>query len=287
MVAETEPNGIEALRKAPPSLVDQLVGDLRQSQELQMGLKLQAVNQAQHIAERKLCIDVLQQECTRLQRDNNELHLQIIRDAETHDKLQKEQYLQYKSTEDRLAELTFWKRQAVLRFLDYEKENDMLKKKLIDMERLAVKRNKGTLTAQASDIELPVDFPWRFRSLVQYRWSFLISERLFLLKGDFYKTGLLQPREEEMKLEITESVHEGTEQLSSKPQSAKLLQVPCNTHDYFDNAIFVSCTDSDFTQRDKIKVSGGAFDLQTATDARYSNLLFEVFAGFSVTTLLA
>jgi hypothetical protein len=60
-------------------------------------------------------LDVVRQDCGRLSTENNQLHEQLIREGERYEALQKEAYSSNKKLESQIAELSYWKQQAISR----------------------------------------------------------------------------------------------------------------------------------------------------------------------------
>jgi hypothetical protein len=75
--------------------------------------------------------------------ENSQLHVQLVQQAEQYDTREKDHYKHVKRLEDREAELSYWKHQAIDRFQKVERENSELKKRLEQLLKLAEKRSQG------------------------------------------------------------------------------------------------------------------------------------------------
>lgn len=62
-----------------------------------------------------LQLDVVRQDCGRLSTENNQLHEKLIQEGERYEALQKEAYTHSKKLEGQIAELSYWKQQAISR----------------------------------------------------------------------------------------------------------------------------------------------------------------------------
>jgi hypothetical protein len=62
-----------------------------------------------------LQLDVVRQDCGRLSTENNQLHDKLIREGERYEALQKQAYQRTKKLESEIAELSYWKQQAISR----------------------------------------------------------------------------------------------------------------------------------------------------------------------------
>lgn len=60
-------------------------------------------------------LDVVRQDCGRLSTENNQLHDKLIREGERYEALQKQAYQRTKKLESEIAELSYWKQQAISR----------------------------------------------------------------------------------------------------------------------------------------------------------------------------
>lgn len=58
----------------------------------------------------------MRQDCGRLSTENNQLHEQLIREGERYEALQKEAYSNNKKLESQIADLSYWKQQAISRW---------------------------------------------------------------------------------------------------------------------------------------------------------------------------
>lgn len=76
---------------------------------------------------------MLKHENASLAADNNQLHLQVIKETEHSDARERQHYLQLKAMEDRIAELAFWKHRTLEGFQALEKDNEGLKKRLQEL----------------------------------------------------------------------------------------------------------------------------------------------------------
>lgn len=88
-------------------------------------------------------LEVVKQDCGRLSKENTQLHEQLIREAERYEQLQKESYQRTKKLEDQVAELSYWKQQAISRYDGLEKDNQGLRKKVAELIKLGEKRCKA------------------------------------------------------------------------------------------------------------------------------------------------
>lgn len=62
-----------------------------------------------------LQLDAVRQDCGRLSTENNQLHEKLIQEGERYEALQKEAYTHSKKLEGQIAELSYWKQQAISR----------------------------------------------------------------------------------------------------------------------------------------------------------------------------
>lgn len=84
-------------------------------------------------------IDAIKKDSARVVRENNSLHAQLIQHAEASNAQQTAHYHKVKELESEIAELSFWKHQAMGRLEQSEKCTSELK------ERLADHLNMGTM----------------------------------------------------------------------------------------------------------------------------------------------
>jgi hypothetical protein len=80
--------------------------------------------------------DAVKKDCTRILKENNALHVQIIQQAEEHNAKQMEHYQRVKELEKEISELSFWQHQAQSRMEVTEKENASIKERLKDVMNL-------------------------------------------------------------------------------------------------------------------------------------------------------
>jgi hypothetical protein len=85
----------------------------------------------------------VKQDCSRLSNESNQLHAQLIREADRYEQLQKDNYKKVKKLEDEVAELTYWKSQAIHRYDGLEKDNSALRSKVAELIKQGEKRSKG------------------------------------------------------------------------------------------------------------------------------------------------
>lgn len=72
-------------------------------------------------------VEVLKKDAGRLVAENNQLHVELIRDAERMQQYEKERYQEVKQLESQIAELSYWRNQTVEKFRCLEAENHGLK----------------------------------------------------------------------------------------------------------------------------------------------------------------
>lgn len=68
--------------------------------------------------------------------ENNKLHVQLIREAEKYDAQQTQHYKRIKELESEIAEIAFWKHQALDRFAAFERENTSLRERVQELLQL-------------------------------------------------------------------------------------------------------------------------------------------------------
>lgn len=88
-------------------------------------------------------LDIVKQESSRLTNENNQLHAQLMAEADRLEEVQKSSYQQVKRLEDQIADLAFWKSQAVSRYEGLEKEHAAVKKRVAELVAIGEKRSKG------------------------------------------------------------------------------------------------------------------------------------------------
>ena len=81
-------------------------------------------------------VEVLHRDNARLTSENNQLHLQLLRESEKVDAAASEGYQASRRLQSQITELTYWKQQTVERFVELEKENAGLKGRINDLLRL-------------------------------------------------------------------------------------------------------------------------------------------------------
>ncbi|KAK9866494.1 hypothetical protein WJX84_000488 [Apatococcus fuscideae] len=127
---------LEALSYTEPfipesaALTQHLVNDVIQVTESYRGLKIQSQRKAQENEDTQSKVEVLKRENGRLASECNQLHQQLIQEAEQQDKLARTQYQSTKRLEAEIAELSFWKQQTLDRLSGMERENQGLKRQL-------------------------------------------------------------------------------------------------------------------------------------------------------------
>eukprot|EP00878_Enallax_costatus_P036574 GHUV01041084.1.p1 GENE.GHUV01041084.1~~GHUV01041084.1.p1 ORF type:complete len:305 (+),score=105.84 GHUV01041084.1:203-1117(+) len=136
-------NYTEALDAASAPLVSHIVNDLIRTTDSYCSIKQQASKYAQEIATFNTKLEVVKQDCGRLSKENTQLHEQLIREAERYEQLQKESYQRTKKLEDQVAELSYWKHQALSRYDGLEKDNQGLRKRVAELIKLGEKRSKA------------------------------------------------------------------------------------------------------------------------------------------------
>ncbi|KAK3289417.1 hypothetical protein CYMTET_3154 [Cymbomonas tetramitiformis] len=114
-------------------LIQKLLDDLVHTTESYRALKLRNSSSSHELETYKAKLDVLYQDNARLLKENNALHLQLIKDAEGGDSKERRSSLTVKKLEDEIAELKFWKKQAIDRYLSLETSHDDLKKRLEEL----------------------------------------------------------------------------------------------------------------------------------------------------------
>ncbi len=126
-------------------LVDNLVSDLVRTTESYRQCKLQCAQQAQEIASFNTKLEVVRQESGRLLNENNQLHIELIKQAEKHDKKDQQSYLTVKKMEGQVSDLTYYKQHHKERMEVMDKENTQLKHRLEQLLSQFEKRSKGML----------------------------------------------------------------------------------------------------------------------------------------------
>jgi hypothetical protein len=136
-------NYTQPLHPASAPLVDSLVSDLVRTTDSYRQLKLQSAQQAQEIAGFNTKLEVVRQESGRLLSENNQLHLELIKQAEKHGRQEKEGYLASKKLEGQVADLSYWKQHNQERLEALDRENAQLKQKLAALVAQFERRSKG------------------------------------------------------------------------------------------------------------------------------------------------
>lgn len=85
----------------------------------------------------------MRQDNTRLQSENAQLHVAVIKNQESQAQGDKDSYQQVKRLEDRIAELQFWRATALDKIQSTEKENLALKGKVDELVRLTDQLTAG------------------------------------------------------------------------------------------------------------------------------------------------
>ena len=88
-------------------------------------------------------LEVWKKDSERLLHENNQLHVQLIKQAEAFDEDRRGHYLQMKRLEDQIAELAFWKAQHVDRYTKLEQENSGLRERIHEILRTGDKVAAG------------------------------------------------------------------------------------------------------------------------------------------------
>jgi hypothetical protein len=86
----------------------------------------------------------------RLARENAALHEQLLRDAERHDAAARASYAATKRLEDRVAELSYWRTQALARYDGLERDNAALRRRVAELIRAGERRTRSGERAVAA-----------------------------------------------------------------------------------------------------------------------------------------
>lgn len=124
-------------------LAENLVSDLVRTTESYRQCKLQCAQQAQEIASFNTKLEVVRQESGRLLNENNQLHLELIKQAEKHDKKDQQNYLSVKKLEGQVSDLAYYKQHHKERMEALDEENAQLKHRLEQLLAQFEKRSKG------------------------------------------------------------------------------------------------------------------------------------------------
>ena len=98
--------------------------------------QLQALKLCYIHCTRLVQVEMLHRDNARLTSENNQLHLQLLRESEKVDAAASEGYQASRRLQSQITELTYWKQQTVERFVELEKENAGLKGRINDLLRL-------------------------------------------------------------------------------------------------------------------------------------------------------
>jgi hypothetical protein len=134
-------------------------------------------------------MDGVKRDSARVINENNQLHVQLIREAEKYDAQQTKHYQKVKSLEGEIAELSFWKHQALNRMDASEKDAASLKGRLQELMKLGAPdwlQAHMMMVLRASHACSPV------RSLTTHRWG-LPAEARGLLVDDQAKLTMSYP----------------------------------------------------------------------------------------------
>lgn len=130
--------GLDGVNAYSAPLTKRLLDDVVHTTERYRSLKMQETRKSYELESERKKAELLRQENGRLLKENNELHLARMKDAEAGRAKERSSWLAQKKMEDELAELRFWKMQAGGRFESLEKEKDglhlQLQKQLAGME---------------------------------------------------------------------------------------------------------------------------------------------------------
>lgn len=88
-------------------------------------------------------LEALKQDSTKLQSENAELHVLLIKANESRNKDDKDAYQHHKRLEDRVAELSYWKSTATERMQAAERENLALRAKVDELLKLTDQLTSG------------------------------------------------------------------------------------------------------------------------------------------------
>eukprot|EP00892_Ulva_mutabilis_P000683 jgi/Ulvmu1/10615/UM065_0072.1 len=119
-------------------LVKNLVTDLVHTTETYQNLKQESAEQQHEIASFRSKIDAIKKDSSRVVRENNALHAQLIQRDEESTAQQALHYQRVKELEGEIAELSFWKHQTCSRMEQSEKVNAELRERLSDLMTLGV-----------------------------------------------------------------------------------------------------------------------------------------------------
>uniref|UniRef100_A0A7S0UMS0 Uncharacterized protein n=1 Tax=Polytomella parva TaxID=51329 RepID=A0A7S0UMS0_9CHLO len=124
-------------------LVSKLVEDLVDATESYRTLKLQCSQQEQEKQDFKHQMEAMRNECARLQTENSQLQVSLIKESEQAASVRKESYQAAKRLEDRVAELMYWREQALDRLRTADREVADLKRKLSESINTMDRLTKG------------------------------------------------------------------------------------------------------------------------------------------------
>lgn len=122
--------GLDSVNAYSAPLTKRLLDDVVHTTERYRSLKMQETRKSYELESERKKAELLRQENGRLLKENNELHLARMKDAEAGRAKERSSWLAQKKMEDELAELQFWKTQAAGRFESLEKEKDGLQLQL-------------------------------------------------------------------------------------------------------------------------------------------------------------
>ena len=78
-------------------------------------------------------MEAIRKENSRLVRDNNQLHQQMVLDAERRDMAEAERGERLRTAEEEVARLSFWKQQQAARQRRVEQENNALRSRVDEL----------------------------------------------------------------------------------------------------------------------------------------------------------
>lgn len=123
-------DGLDSLNAYSAPLAKRLLEDVVHTTERYRSLKMQETRKSYELEGERKKVDLLRQENGRLLKENNELHLARMKEAEAARAKERTDWLAKKRTEDELAELRFWKTQAVVQYESLEKVKNEMQEQL-------------------------------------------------------------------------------------------------------------------------------------------------------------
>eukprot|EP00696_Hemimastix_kukwesjijk_P018098 gnl/Hemi2/6893_TR2348_c0_g1_i1.p1 gnl/Hemi2/6893_TR2348_c0_g1~~gnl/Hemi2/6893_TR2348_c0_g1_i1.p1 ORF type:complete len:1011 (+),score=345.74 gnl/Hemi2/6893_TR2348_c0_g1_i1:154-3186(+) len=144
-------NYVDRLTVECVPLVEKLFADLTRTTTSYQRLESQLKQQAQEVLDWQVQAQPLRKENARVIRENNQLHLEMIRQAEEHDTAMKELQARVKKMQAETEELMFVFKQQEKRLHETESELNSCKKR---MELVLPERARGTPQVRAATIEM-------------------------------------------------------------------------------------------------------------------------------------